>query len=323
MIKTPIAMSHIDINRLPFLNLLFMLAAVTMNSASLAREINFREEAQRIERNSDPISYEKFIFSLRPGDVLRMNNGEKYTIGILLGHGHQHAVFSIQETDQWALRLPYRLEFLSSTLDTLEGYEKLKTTSLRIVKIHPISNWEYVLAERVTSNYFTILDFLSERQLGSRHPIQSLEPDTTSLKHNRSMQKMVTKAPAISSIELQAMEDALIYFASSLSEFLQIHDLKSNQLIYDRKNKEWILLDWLHLIELYSPEYDGLLDLSRSLVLAVLKGDSRYLVHRPGFTLSSDTYQRWKRVSSRMQQALLEKRLKLRGSVSCQRAFTF
>lgn len=294
-----------------------------LSLSTSAREINFTEEARRISLSENEKAYEKFILSLRAGDVLLMGDGERFTIQKLLGKGHQHGVFSIQESADWVLRLPYRLASHRSTLDTLEGYETLKKTSLRTVHIHPGSNWEYVLAERVTSDHFTMLDFLSGRRLGDSHPLQTFELSETNAKHNGRVLKMIEKAPAISPKELATMEEALVLFSSSLAEFLQIHDLKSNQLFYDRKNKEWILLDWLNLIELYSPQHDGLNDSVRELVFGAFKGSNRYLGNQPGLKLPQEMRDRWMRVASRMRMALLEKRLKLRGLVSCERAFTF
>lgn len=248
--------------------LLTLLSLVLWTNVASARLIDYAKESAKTGGHfSDPLKM--FVLSIRPGDVIQFSNGKTYTITERLGMGYQHCVFAIAENPGLVLRLVYRDRFRDSTIKTLEGYETLKRTKIRTVRIDPESNYEYVLAERLANDRISLFEFIFGLD-AKGHPIWNDLLDLGTIPFSSIRAKQILKRTALlAADELREMDQALIRFVTDLGDLRSIADLNDTQIFYDRHQKEWILVDWLRTIEAYNP-LKVVLKNSRHLVSSLL-----------------------------------------------------
>lgn len=176
--------------------------------------------------------YGQVIATIRPGDIVKFENGASFTIHKKLGEGKASAIYSIRERPHQILRLALDYFRLIGIEATLEGYEELKDSNIRLVKIDPSSNNRYILAERISSDYIT----LAEMFLGF-DPERVAEQARSGSQNNYLPRRLNPKIK-------DEMLEAFWEFVKSVAPFQSIADLHERNVVYDRNKKAWVLIDW-------------------------------------------------------------------------------
>jgi hypothetical protein len=185
------------------------------------------------DKNGNQIeNYRELIDSLRPGDILVFNHGQyRYEFRERLGSGNTTEVIKVfpQKTPKggtmpMALRVPINKghtaysEVRHETPYTkyIEFYKKgaksLSRSGVRVPQIYDHFKDQFVLVELI-SPAFDLNDFL-------------------------------VNSPKVDQRFQNEAEDALYKFVQSTMAYERIGDFNQGQVVYDRKKKEWVLLDF-------------------------------------------------------------------------------
>jgi hypothetical protein len=196
-------------------------------------------------------NYDQIVDSLVPGDVIIFSDGKKIELQEFLGNGNTNRIFAV--TEDKVIRIPrvldgLKISYTTSAIPniTLKGYEPIKKLNVQAVKVfEELSRpGEYVIAERVQSRF-----------------------DLTWYNQNRGK---------ISREERTKLDNELLDFSRSTSEFIRIGDFHPGQVVY-MQGRGWLLLDWtdLHMLRADHPQYN------RTIYDRVYLPDQRDLVLTP------------------------------------------
>lgn len=175
---------------------------------------------------------------LTPGDILRFSDSSEFIFSRTLGEGRTTrilAVYPIQDgivsTALYALRIPASKKILHpNTLkiparDFIDKYDAgFEILSTHGVPVPMIDDYLY--------NEFVLTDI-----------VQTDINGYTFFAHPESIPKNL----------LIEAEQALYVFAKHLVPFASIGDFKAEQIVYSKKEKRWILIDWADKTELIDP----------------------------------------------------------------------
>lgn len=196
------------------------------------------------KRNDQKDYYAKAVAMIKPGDVVKFRDGATFTIEEKLGQGGLSYIYSIRERPHQVLRLANSLGTLSSMNETLEGYHQLVDTGVRVVEIDPNSASQYILTEKVSRDYLTIAEMVLNVDFGGERFFYdtrfALLPMVQKWRYSK-----IKKMPKLDPETREYMMNAFWYFVKSIAKFHVIADLHEANVVYDRHNDEWIILDWL------------------------------------------------------------------------------
>jgi hypothetical protein len=237
-------------------NLALMLAMCAVTVAvrpALAAEITLTTVESQDGKSllKRPVNYDQLVDALVEGDVVVFSDGTKIALGKFLGQGNTNRVFAISEDK--VIRIPrvnddIKISYTTSSIPriTLKGYEPIQKYSVHAVRVYPelSRESEYVIAERVQPKF-----------------------DLAWYNENRSKFDSAAK---------KKLDQELIEFARSTSDFIRIGDFATGQVAYTEE-RGWMLLDWtdLHMLRADHPEYN------RTIFDRVYLPDQRDLVMTP------------------------------------------
>jgi hypothetical protein len=206
--------------------LLFLLSFTS--SYAIADDIELFVNNVQVEK------YEHRLMEVKPGDILVFDEDRtQFKVIEDLGEGGTTKIFKVVQIKpklskiELALRIPLKAGSTlysevrhttpySDFIDLFkDGHEELRQSGVRIPSIHDYKKSQFVAVELIK------VDFSLEDYLRYPEKIKGLSPQT-----------------------MMEAENALYRFVESVIEYSDIGDFGIDQLTYDQKEKEWVLLDW-------------------------------------------------------------------------------
>jgi hypothetical protein len=184
-----------------------------------AAEIALFSNHQRIE------GYPFLVRSLKSGDVVSFSDGHSFTIDHRLGSGGTTAVYAIKEDSTKALRLPLGYEGMNFLGTYVNAADDLEKNNVPAVHVSEAYDEEYAVVDRLES-FITFGDFVKA----------ATQIESPGLLNRLGFLK-------IKNLPLDEMKAAFADFARRMA-FTFVGDLHDQNLVYDFKNKRWILIDW-------------------------------------------------------------------------------
>lgn len=204
-----------------------LLLALSISLSALARDFQLFTAAGYPVKD-----YNSLIAQAQPGDRFVFSNGRVMEVRGFLGQGFTTKIFDVTvEGKPFALRLPQsaiytgappsELSDVSFIDETLEGYKTLSQEGVPLVKVHEGLKGQYALVEKV-EKAFTLKQFL-------------FRPDN--IPHEQLF------------LARQQLKD----FVEKTAHLTFIGDFHEEQLIFDAKTNQWLLLDWTNQVGKYVP----------------------------------------------------------------------
>lgn len=173
-------------------------------------------------------NYDSIVENLKPGDKIIFSDNQSVIVGEKLGSGNTTVIFELPDYPKVAIRIPKKRGIFKDGIPYTgminrfqEGYSLLKLDGVPTVNLFKYRQDEYAVVERL-GPHITFADFLKDRLLPGE------------LKNE--------------------MSKAFLEFAKSTAKFTKIGDFHSGQIVYDKTQKKWILMDWERNHVEYNPK---------------------------------------------------------------------
>lgn len=184
----------------------------------------FTEDGAQVE------NYRVLLEALQEGDTLHFPDGRSFVFQGNLGNGYTTQVMRVTlpgGTEELALRVPANVgrvsgrPFPAYVDHTLDGFEELRGSRVPMARVYGGARGQYVLAELIPHrlNGWNFLHMLDDPAFARREGY----------------------TPA----QLRRLEEAMVRFAGTTTEFSHIGDFKPDQLVFNEARGEWVLLDWM------------------------------------------------------------------------------
>ena len=200
--------------------------SVLLFSLLLPAAIGAAPKPKVLFRSPDkPVPFYNLIVRRLQDKTVQFSDGRQFTIGKYLGKGSNSIVYALD--DDWAIRLRLDSSERSQSFfgGYLDGYKLLRAGGVQTVLLDDRFGLEYAVVERLPDDMVTLDQFLKGKH-------------------------------GLPSDLLQIAEEALLQFAVSTFRFSEIDDIAYHHIVFNRRKKKWILIDWAdfsnvpaHLIE--------------------------------------------------------------------------
>ncbi len=147
--------------------------------------------------------------------ILKFPNGKEILIKDYIGAGGNTAIFKISVNGKtFALRVPYTN--ISMMREYIKGRFALASQKINVPDV-------YSSGKLNTTPLYIITDYVD---------------------FDYNLKSFIKDYKDISKTEIHVMKSELIKFAKQSANFGKIGDFGYDQIVFDRENKKWVLLDW-------------------------------------------------------------------------------
>lgn len=193
---------------------------MALSLSSLAKDIHLR-----FKNGLRKFNYSKLIKkeNLKAGDKIYVSKNRYFIYEGYLGEGNSTRVFSVKDPQRpgsFAIRLPKEESFFKFNSQNgfpllnffIRSHVDLKEQNVSIPELYDFEGANYALVEKVDIEF--------------------------------GMDKFMARPDLIDKETYKIAEEALLEFVKEVARFSYIGDFCGEQMVFDRKRKKWVLLDW-------------------------------------------------------------------------------